>query len=142
MCREKEGTILTDIQVEFINRLREHILSPESNGIVKRLLVWNQSFGGGKTTCTVGVCDSLYKESDVDVATVIVLPSKETILSFSKLCKNPYYIVRWDDDENFPTLIAPHDKTAPMYKCGKKDKVIKASKKILISSVHVLIGVN
>lgn len=123
LCREKEGTILTDIQVEFINRLREHILSPESNGILKRLLAWNQSFGGGKTTCTVGVCDSLYNESDV--ATVIVLPSKETILSFSKLCKNPYYIVRWDDDENFPTLIAPHNKTAPMYKCGKRDKVIK-----------------
>ena len=142
--RNDEGIRLKDVQKSFIQKLRNHIMTPEPQTGLKNLFVWNQSFGGGKTTCTVGTVDSL--SCHIDTAIAIVLPSKATAMSFSQLCINPYYLVKWNDEGQYPELIAPHEKTCPTYSKGKRTYTIRLCDKFrfekmtLAEKLHIIMN--
>jgi len=142
--RNDKGIHIKDVQKSFIQKLRNHLMTPEPITGLKNLLVWNQSFGGGKTTCTVGTVDSLSRY--IDTAVAIVLPSKATVMSFSELCINPYYIVKWNQVDHYPELIAPRDKSCPKYTKGKYSYTIKLCEKFqfekmtLAEKLHIIMN--
>ncbi len=112
--RASKSVRMYDEQLVFVNNLKKEIeMFSRGPTDEKRLHFCGSTFGGGKTCMATAVADHLSNKHK-NVTIVVVLPSKQLVLDFTKHVTSPFYITRLNEG-GFVEIIAPHENVAPMY---------------------------